>query len=500
MEDAARPELARLVTDLDARRARVDEVELVLLVVVVVEALVARRHDDRVDAERLDPERLAYLAKAVSLAELVERAECVVVWHAATLSPHRRLTVVKRPFKPRWVEHRHGQIPSLHPLLAVAAAGAAGAALALGGAYAVGSLDGASTVTVREVTVENTSQPTTFRPGQALTIGEIYKRSAPASCRSPPPNANAESLRRLGVAARALGSGFVFDKAGYIITNYHVIEGAGSIQVTFSNNQSIDATLVGSDPSTDIAVLKVNATRERAHGAHARRFRSRSRWATPSSPSATRSASRGRSPRESSARCSARSTRRTSTRSTTSSRPTPPINHGNSGGPLLNARGEVIGVNAQIETGGITEGNVGVGFAVPSNTVKTVAGQLIETGKVEHAAIGILAQPITPDVAEAFRLPVKKGVLVEEVQSGSGAAKAGLKAGTTEVTVAGESYTLGGDIIVSANGMPVDDLASLRDVVSELEPGDTITLEVYRGESKVTIEVKLGRRPSTPSG
>ena len=160
----------------------------------------------------------------------------------------------------------------------------------------------------------------------------------------------------------------------------------------------------------------------------------------------------------------------------------------------------MIGVNAQIETGGLSEGNTGVGFAIPSNTVKSVAGQLIKTGKVDHAAIGILAQAITPDVAEAFRLPVKKGVLVEEVQSGSGAAKAGIKAGTTEVTVAGESYTLGGDIIVSANGRPVDDLASLRDVVSELEPGATITLEVYRGDVKRTIEVKLGRRPSTPSG
>ena len=154
----------------------------------------------------------------------------------------------------------------------------------------------------------------------------------------------------------------------------------------------------------------------------------------------------------------------------------------------------MIGVNAQIETGGASQGNVGVGFAVPSNTVKSVAGQLIETGKVEHAAIGILAKEITPDVAEEFRLAVKSGVVIEEVQPGTGAAKAGLKGGTTDVTVAGESYRLGGDIIVAANGMPVKDLATLRDIASELEPGDTITLEIYRGEVKRTIEVKLGKR------
>ena len=125
------------------------------------------------------------------------------------------------------------------PYIAIAAAGAAGAALALGSAYAVGSLDGASTVTVREVTVENTSQPTTFRPGKSLSIGEVYKRSAPGVV---------QITATANEAQRALGSGFVFDKAGYIITNYHVIEGAGSIRVTFSNNKSINAKLVGSDP------------------------------------------------------------------------------------------------------------------------------------------------------------------------------------------------------------------------------------------------------------
>jgi putative serine protease PepD len=386
------------------------------------------------------------------------------------------------------------------PYIAFAAAGAAGAVLALGGAYAVGSLDGTSTVTVREVSVENTAQPTRFRtPGNALTIGEIYKRSAPGVVQITATGNTQVDPFGGSESQRALGSGFVFDKAGYIITNYHVIEGAGSIEVTFSNNASINARLVGSDPSTDIAVLKVQME------------------ASALTPLSLGNSDAVRVGDQVVAIGNPFGLSRTATAGIVSAlqrqitapsqyaidhviQTDAPINHGNSGGPLINARGEVIGVNAQIETGGLSEGNTGVGFAIPSNTVKSVAAQLIKTGKVDHAAIGILAQAITPDVAEAFRLPVKKGVLVEEVQSGSGAAKAGIKAGTTEETVAGESYTLGGDIIVSANGRPIDDLASLRDVVSELEPGATITLEVYRGDVKTTIEVKLGRRPSTPSG
>jgi S1-C subfamily serine protease len=391
----------------------------------------------------------------------------------------------------------------LIPYIAVAAAAAAGAALALGGVYAVGSLDGGSTVTVREVTVENTAQPTRFAtPGKSLTIAEIYRRSASGVVQITATGNTAANP--FGGTQRALGSGFVFDKAGYIITNYHVIQGAGSIKVTFSNNKSINAKLIGSDPSTDIAVLRVQTpasalTPLPLGNSDAVQVGDQvvaignpfglSRTVTAGIVSALQ--------RQITAPADAAGNQYAIDHVIQTDAA---INHGNSGGPLLNARGEVIGVNAQIETGGITEGNVGVGFAVPSNTVKTVAGQLIATGKVDHAAIGILAQPITPDVAEAFRLPVKKGVVVAEVQAGSGAAKAGIKAGTNEVTVAGESYTLGGDIIVSANGMPVDDLASLRDVVSELEPGDTITLEVYRGDAKRTIEVKLGRRPITPSG
>ncbi len=382
------------------------------------------------------------------------------------------------------------------PLLAVAAAGAAGAALALGGAYAL-DFDGENTVTVREVTVESTSQPTAFRPGQALSIADVYKRSAPAVVQiTATGNANpfgSESQQR------ALGSGFVFDKAGYIITNYHVIAGAGSIQVTFSNNQSIDATLVGSDPSTDIAVLKVNTT---ASALTALTLGDSDVVQVGDSVVAIGNPF-GLSRSVTAGIVSAIQRQITAPNEYAIDhviQTDAAINHGNSGGPLLNARGEVIGVNAQIETGGASQGNVGVGFAVPSNTVKSVAGQLIENGKVEHAAIGILAQQLTPAVAKEFRLPVQSGVVIEEVQAGSGAAKAGLKGGTTDVTVAGESYRLGGDIIVAANGMAVKDLASLRDITSDLEPGDSITLEIYRGEVKQTIDVKLGRQPSSPSG
>ena len=398
----------------------------------------------------------------------------------------------------------------LTPLAALVFAGALGAGLALGGAALLGDLSGSDTVTVREVTVEGSTQvPTTFRTGKALTIAQIYKRTAPGvvliTATSTVSTTNSDPFfgNPFGTPdqeqQRALGSGFVIDKSGYIITNYHVVQGAKSIQVAFSNNTSIKARLVGSDPSTDIAVIKVN---------------------TPSSaltPLTLGNSDLVQVGDSVVAIGNPFGLSRTVTAGIVSAiqreiqapndyeidhviQTDAPINHGNSGGPLINARGEVIGVNAQIETGGTTDGNVGVGFSIPSNTVKTVVAQLIKTGKVEHAAIGILAQDLTPDLAKTFRLPVKSGVLVETVQAGSGAAKAGIKAGTENVTVAGESYKLGGDIIVAVDGGPVHDLAGLRDAVAMMKPGDTITLTIYRGSEKLTVKLKLGRRPSSPSG
>jgi S1-C subfamily serine protease len=178
-----------------------------------------------------------------------------------------------------------------------------------------------------------------------------------------------------------------------------------------------------------------------------------------------------------------------------------PINHGNSGGPLLNSRGQVIGVNTQIETGGVTgSGNVGIGFSVPSNTVKDVVAQIMRTGRVDHAYLGISGQAVNSVVADTYNLPIAKGVLVESVTSDSGAGKAGLKGGETQVVVAGETYVLGGDIIVAFEGEQISSIEQLRDAIAGRKPGDKVSLVIYRDAKKTGVTVTLGRQPPSPQG
>ena len=176
------------------------------------------------------------------------------------------------------------------------------------------------------------------------------------------------------------------------------------------------------------------------------------------------------------------------------------INPGSSGGPLLNARGEVIGINSQIETGNIAQGNVGVGFAVPIDTVREVASQLMETGKVERAYLGVSMQTISDELAESFRLPTDDGVLIARVEPGSPAGEAGLRGGDNQVILNGETYVLGGDVVTEVDGQPVSTLEELRDEILSHKPGDTIELEVNRDGTPLTITVELGRQPATPTG
>ena len=388
---------------------------------------------------------------------------------------------------------------------ALGAAAVLGGGVALGGAAAFGDLGG-KTTTVREVAAQAAPAESQVPP-KALSIGDIYQRSAggvvqvtSTSVVTVPADPFFGNLFPSQQQQQSLGSGFVIDKTGHIVTNYHVVQGAKKINVSFSNGASTKATVVGVDPSSDLAVLEVDAS---------------SRALTPlqlgnsddmrvGDPVVAIGNPFGLDRTVTAGIVSAIQRAITAPNGYTIDhviQTDAAINHGNSGGPLLNRRGQVIGVNAQIETGDSGNGgNVGVGFAIPSNTVKNVIAQLLREGHVNRAFIGISATPITRDLARVFRLPVSKGLLVQSVQPGSGAASAGLEAGTTQVVLAGESYNLGGDIIVQADKSPVASLDKLRDVVATKKPGDKLRLVVYRNGKRTVVSVKLGRQPAARPG
>jgi S1-C subfamily serine protease len=296
----------------------------------------------------------------------------------------------------------------------------------------------------------------------------------------------------------AAGSGFVIDQAGHIVTNYHVIQGASQVEVIFSDEDPVEAKVVGIDPSTDIAVLKADVP-------------TRALTVVPLGNSDDVEVGDtvfaignpfglDRTLTEGIVSALQREIQAPNNFTIDEAIQTDAaINHGNSGGPLLNDRAEVIGVNAQIETGGFAQGNVGVGFAIPINTVKEVASQLIESGKVERAYLGVSMQEITPELADNFRLPVDEGVLIAAVQSGSPAEKAGLRGGDTPVIVDGESYTIGGDVITQADGRKITSIEQLRELVLAKKPGDTIDLEVRRDAETMSFSIELGRQPQTPT-
>ena len=391
-------------------------------------------------------------------------------------------------------------MPSLRtagPYAALAAAGALGGAVAVGAVALLGGLEGDTTLVTETVAAPN---PPLSRTG-AMSVNEIYERAAPGVVQITSTSRSSDIGGPLfGGTQEALGSGFVVDKAGHILTNFHVVQGADQIQVSFSNRDTVEAQLVGTDPSTDLAVVQVET------------------GASALTPLALGDSDRVQVGDQVVAIGNPFGLSRTATAGIVSavqrfiSSPDPrfaidhviqtdaPINHGNSGGPLLNARGQVIGVNTQIKTDGVSSGNVGIGFAVPSNTVKDVVAQILRTGRVDHAYLGITGQAVSSDIAQNYNLPVEEGVLVASVTSGSGAEKAGLKGGEKEVVVAGETYILGGDIIVSFDGKQISSIEQLLDAIASRKPGDKVKLGIYRNAKKTSVTVTLGRRPPSPQG
>jgi S1-C subfamily serine protease len=378
---------------------------------------------------------------------------------------------------------------------ALLVAGVLGGGVAVGIDKAVGD-EGATTV-IREVTA-GTAESTAFSSPSGRTISDIYGSAKRGVIQVLATSVTSDNPFFGSQPTRALGSGFVIDKAGHVVTNYHVIEGASKVEVSFSGNDEMPATVIGRDPSTDIAVLRIKRAQGRAltplELGNSDVVRVGDAVVAIGNPfGLERTVTAGivsALQREITAPNGFAIDRVIQTDAA--------INHGNSGGPLLNADGRVIGVNSQIETE--SGGNVGIGFAVPINTVKDVVSQLLESGKVDHAYIGVEMATITRELASNVRLPVDQGVLIQRVRTDSPAAQAGLRGGTTQVVVDGESYLVGGDVITKADGQPIESAEQLRSVVTSKEPGDEIALEIRRQNETKEVTVKLGRQPNTPVG
>jgi putative serine protease PepD len=359
-------------------------------------------------------------------------------------------------------------------LAALAAASALGAAVGAG-TYAVLADD--RPAEVREVTVES-SEPAAA--DGTTTFADVYANAYRSVVEI---RASGSGTSQFGgqEQQQAQGSGFVYSSDGTIVTNQHVVDGAASISVRFWNGTTHEAEVVGTDPSTDLAVLKVDAP---ASILVPLQLGSSSALVVGDAVAAIGSPF-GLDGTLTTGVVSALHRQMTAPNNftiTDSVQTDAAINHGNSGGPLLDLRGRVVGVNAQIKSD--SGGNDGIGFAIPSNTVRSVVAQLLETGTVEHAYLGITM------------VAVEDGLAVTEVRTGTPAEDAGLRAATGSSTVDGLEVPSGGDVIVAVDGDPVTTSAELQSAVDARKPGDEITLTVLRGGERRTIEVTLGTRPS----
>lgn len=347
---------------------------------------------------------------------------------------------------------------------AIAATAVVAAGVAAG---VVGLMRGGSTHTV--TVLEQSGSPVANVSSNQLNISEIAQRytksvveivaTSSSFSQSPYPYGNSKG-------SQSEGTGWVYDSAGHIVTNNHVIDGASSMKVTFSDGSSYKATVTGTDPSTDIAVLKVNAPSSMLApltlGDSSKVVVGDGVVAIGDPFGLTGTVTTGivsavnreiqspdGSPVEGAIQTDAA------------------INHGNSGGPLFDLQGDVIGVTSQIESD--SGGSDGVGFAIPSNTVKASVTQLIAHGSVQHAFLGVAPQTVA------------NGVKLTSVEPSSAAAKAGVKTG---------------DVITEVDGKKTTSAPALRALIEGYKPGDKVTLTILRGGATKSIDVTLGTRPA----
>jgi S1-C subfamily serine protease len=335
-----------------------------------------------------------------------------------------------------------------------------------------------------QVELTEAAGPQTFDSEEQTNI-EVYKKGIP-SVVNITSTAVAFDFFYGPVPQEGQGSGFIIDKEGHILTNYHVIANAREVEVTLHNKKKYKATVIGRDRSHDLAVIQITAPN-----------------LVPATLGDSKSLVVGQKVY---AIGNPFGLNGTMTRGIISSvRPirTPEgaeideaiqtdaaINPGNSGGPLLNSRGEVIGINSLIATGGSNQ-SAGIGFAIPINSAKAVINDLITIGRVRRPSLGIRTLPIGPELAQEMGLPSDYGILVVQAVPGGSADRAGLHGGSQRAYLGNVPVMIGGDLIVAIDGEEIGDQQDLANAMNKHKAGDTVTVTIYRGKKKMDVKVTL---------
>jgi S1-C subfamily serine protease len=330
----------------------------------------------------------------------------------------------------------------------------------------------------------------------AMSVSQVYQQASPAVVTVTSTVVGTSALSSTA-PQQGTGSGFVIDQDGHIVTNNHVVQDANRLEVTFIGGTTVPARLVGRDPFFDLAVIKVDPT-----------------------GSALSTVTLGDSDQaqigdlaiaignpfglEGTVTTGVISARRATV-------PEPEgggvlidaiqtdasINPGNSGGPLLNASGEVIGINTLARLG-VSGGTAGINFAIPINAAKRIIPSLVQTGSYSHPYLGVGTVPITSSIAQELSLPVDSGLIVQTVEPGSGAARAGVQAAGPPRQIRSREVGVGGDIIVAVDGQPLKQAADLLTYLERNKsPGASVNLTILRGGQQQTVTVTLGARPTS---
>ena len=290
------------------------------------------------------------------------------------------------------------------------------------------------------------------------------------------------------VPQQGQGSGFVLDKGGHILTNYHVVEGANrGIEVQMSNKHRYSAKIIGTDKTHDLALLQIDAPNLQAVtlADSSQLSVGQKVYAIGNPFGLSGTMTRGIISSIRSVRGAEGSPIEDAIQTDAA------INPGNSGGPLLNSRGEVIGINTMIASNG-AEQSSGIGFAIPINTAKAVLSDLTRYGQVKRPSLGIVSYPIGPDLAQQMGLDADAGVLIQKVIPGGAADRAGLRGGNEQAYVGNTPIMLGGDLIIAIDGEQITDPQDISAVMDRHQAGDTITVTILRGRRQMNIKLVLG--------